>query len=277
MGSWYLSVVRKLLCLSIFSFLLFACGSEDEEYPFDQSPYIEFEEILYLSRDEIAEIGVASGSGALELSFLIYDLEGDIGSSIEEGDHFINLIVDDNGLPVTLNGDHPEPYCYLPIDHTSYQEVRAEYQSSECETDRIINSRPPFSCSDYLIKEDTFYIENIESFYNLQFDFFNAESRRIDISEFLLSNECSLQRFYGRMPVLKDYDGSVGAFLGGVFDISKRDKFSWNLKYYIFHDDFGSIFKEKKWRLDFWIFDRALNKSNIASSGLVTLEEITAQ
>ncbi|MEM7299025.1 MAG: hypothetical protein AAF391_12255, partial [Bacteroidota bacterium] len=85
--------MRILISLCILSILI-SCGKDEEEYPFDQSPYVEFDELVFRDTDT---------QDALELSFIVWDEEGDIGLTEDSEDfndpyHYYDVIIDHEQL-----------------------------------------------------------------------------------------------------------------------------------------------------------------------------------
>jgi len=281
MGSWYLSVVKKLLFIFTIPILLFSCDKEEKEYPFDQSPYVEFEDLVFHD---------GQSASILELSFIVWDKEGDVGfrdQDIGYPFHYYDVIVDSKDDPVKFRNSIEPPFYSLPMDIVFDNEVgkyvgKYDFQNKSFYSEEIVRDGE-FSCEENIILRDNYYnpydtlfgYEN-EYFFNLNVDFYKEEGNELDFKEIFNSNDCNLGNFNAK---LFDISGisHFSPLDGNPFKIERRDRYSWKITYNMQSNVLKVIFLDKPFELRFSINDQALNESNIASSGLVTLEEITAE
>ena len=275
--------MKNPLLALILVFTLFACSKEEEEYPFDQSPYVEFDELVFYDDD--------IGQDTLELSFIVWDREGDIGfRDLDVGFPYnqFNVIVDSNNELVTISNDLEPPYYQLPMDilldsktweynYFIFSEPRSLFSNTD-------ERSGLYSCEEYIIRYDpmTNFSDPIDTLYgqlnnyykNLNVDFLKTNGRKFDFQEAFNSQSCSLGDFDAKLFDISDV-GFFNPVYVDVFDVERRGEYSWKISYYMRSQAWKLAFSNEPLEIQFSITDRELNESNTASSGLVTLEEIT--
>ena len=268
MVSWYLSYVKKSLLILLFSLIIVSCNDDAEEYPFEQSPYVEFDDLVFRDTDQL---------DTLELSFILWDRERDIGftSSLEDQNrpfHYAEIIIDDNDQPVKISGDYTPPFFKTPI-FFSFSEPAyfTDQKIPFSETD----NRGAYTCANYeIIELDTFFIERNKYYYNVHVDFIDDEGDEIDFELLFSVDDCSVGNFNLRLNPLEEID-FFETFDAGTFRIERRGRYSWGITYKMTSAAFKLALQGERFGIELLVNDRELNESNTISSGLVTLEEIT--
>jgi len=264
--------MNKLLFLLGFSSLLIllSCGDDEEEYPFSQSPFVEFENLVFHD---------SNSQDTIELTFIIWDEEGDIGLDnavdVQAPYHQYDAIIDENNDPVTISGTFELPFYNVP---TFFQNINGEivnvFFPSEKSLFSEMDNRPSYSCANYQIIEtefqpDTFYIIRNKYFHNLHVDFLDREGISIDFNEIFNNPDCNIGDFNARLyPIGNTPVGDQ------TFSVVKLNRFAWRVSYRMMSQSWRPAFQEDPFEVQFQVNDRELNESNIVGSGLVTLEEI---
>ncbi|MEO9483403.1 MAG: hypothetical protein ABJG47_08165 [Ekhidna sp.] len=260
----YLRDMKGLCVLFFLSTLFVSCSEEEKRYPFEQSPYAEFDDL---------EFHDSSSLDTLLLTFTIWDIEGDIGSDLNEVNEF-ELILDELGRPVTISGDQ-QPSCYLPITSRKLQDIDVNYEADGCRVDFTIPERPPFSCDEYqIIKDDTLFIRRIKGYYDLLIDFKNVNNENYNFQEIFNSSDCNLGNFNARLIDFANVD-VFRPIEVNPYKIKKLSKFSYQVSYMMLSSGWKPAIGQNQFELEFQVIDQTLNESNVATSGLVTLEKIT--
>ena len=271
--------MRQFLFISITSLILFSCSEEKTEYPFDQSPYVEFEDLVFYDAQ----------TDTLELSFIVWDREGDVGfrnEDIAHPYHLYDVVLDKDDNFISHESIYNPPFRTVPgfyaVDPDDFRYklfVQNEF-SEELQLDKY----PSLSCEDYAITNeygDPLFLGWInDHYYNLEVSFLDSDNHEIDFREIFGAEEpydlCGIGEFDARL-----FDYSHVNFFNSVehmpFRIKRRDKYSVIITYLIQTNALKIALLKNIFKVDFFIKDRELNQSNTASSGLVTLEEITAQ
>ena len=103
--------MKYFLLLTTVILLLASC-SEDSEYPFEQSPYVEFEDLAFIDSEQIVD--------TLKLSFTVWDSDGDLGledvRNLNHPYHEYNVITDSQGEPVRLRNEVIPPFYSSPVN-----------------------------------------------------------------------------------------------------------------------------------------------------------------
>ncbi|PIB36136.1 hypothetical protein BFP72_12390 [Reichenbachiella sp. 5M10] len=243
-----------LCVICILSLCLDSCTEPD---PFPDTPNISFEDITYYETDVATD--------TLTLSFNFEDGDGDLGLSSEEIYYPYNdlfYIVDSAIIQNEVMRDfrfveYNDPNVYPPFYKIALTEFGGSYVFHS-DTD----DRPSFSCEDYEIDElDTLYIVKNDFRNNIYVKFFRDRGNGFEEYNYKDANafECGLS-FDGRFPIL-DKD-NIGTSLQGT------------IKYKIQSASFRVVFRNYPMKLQFYIYDRALNPSNIAETPIFTLDEL---
>ncbi len=221
---------------------------------YSEIPHIEFEKLeLFEGSDE------ERTSDSLLLTFSIQDGDGNVG--INESESFVpyhsyNIIVDSNDSLVTYTGDFDPPfYSVNPAG-------AVELFSNE-------DNRPVYNCTNYLIANtstdvrDTFYIELNEYHHNLHVDILkkrNGEYSLMDYGEAFGSSDCALNNFNGRVPVFDEEN--IGRSLKG------------SIGYAMLSAGHKIVLSRDTFMVRFYLYDRALNQSNVVETPDFTLSDV---
>lgn len=247
--------------------ILFACfclailtGCFDKDI-FPDTPKITFEEIKFLD---------TPSTDSLVLTFSFEDGDGDVG--LDDGPDLLlpyqiyDVIVDsdDSLLTISSEPDRINPPLFkapVVIDEND-GEISYVYFPDSKSLFSDIDNRPAYSCDSYeIIESDTFYIARNEFYYN-----FHVEFQRklrddtyevIDFRQTFNNPDCSLGDFNARIPFF-DSDGKSGT-----------------ITYAMLSQVFRLAFLDDVIRLRFYIYDRALNKSNEVFTSDFVLSDIT--
>lgn len=274
--------MKDLIFIFITSLLLLAC-KKDEEYPFEQSPYIEFQELSYSEDEE-------SFSKILELQFIVWDKEGDIGfKDYEVGYpyHLYNIIIDSNNEPVRFSNEIEPPFYIAPMNlifdgSTSRYVGQFDLKNKTLYSGEIIRDEE-FSCDKQILLNDQFgspydtlFGQENEFFSNLDITIYDEEGNEFDFRSYFNSSSCTIGNFDGRLLDISGID-IFSPLEGNPFSVARRDEYSWFVKYEMNSSVWSLVFLDEQRELQFQINDQGLNQSNIETTGLVTLEEITKE
>ncbi len=245
------------LLFSIFILAFLSSCFEPDEFP--DTPRIEFESVKYIE---------TSGIDSLILSFSFEDGDGNIGMNDNINDllapyHIFSFIVDSNGDVLTISRQPiTTPLYELPVFVQLSETGETEFfiaGSRELFSDT--DNRPPYNCESYeIFGSDTVYVLRNEFYHNFHIQFMkksNGSYSEIDFAEIFQSDDCELGNFNGRIP-LYDPQGREGV-----------------ITYSMLSQLFRLSFLDDTIQLRFWIYDRSLNKSNIAESPDFILRDIT--
>ncbi len=249
---------QSYLVLSLI--LLTSCFDPPE---FENEPFIEFADIRFIEVDQ--------ASDSLILSFNFQDGDGDIG--LEQGEvfppyHEFNFVIDSLNRQRVISRDtaatavrFSDENLTLPlytIDPFDNIELFSEF-----------DNRPSYNCIDYFelivddVVQDTFYRVPNEFANNIIIDFF----RKTNGQYVLINDEIGVdpncpQTFNARIPI---FDAeNIGRALSGT------------INYALLSQGFELFFLSDTIRLEFYIFDRALNRSNRISTPDFVLADITS-
>lgn len=226
-------------------------------------PPPEFPEVPNIDFKELEFREYATGSDSLILKFDFEDGDGDIGLTSDEifsPYHPINLVIDSRDSVVTFSDTTAVPPFYL-IDPRNVATFFSE-----------TDNRPPFNCSSYLIGSfsdigsDTFFIQKNEFHNNLHIEFLrkrNGQYTEIDFAAEFGNANCSVVDFNGRIPIFEREN--LGRSLSGT------------ISYAMLSAGFPIILRADTFKVKFYIYDRALNKSNEVESPDLTLDRITEE
>lgn len=224
-------------------------------------PPPEFSDIPVIRYQNMVFRESASGSDSLILRFEVEDGNGDIGLGSDETYapyHPYNIIIDSRDSVVTYGDTAVVPpfYSINPLNEVEF--------FSDTDT------RPAYNCSDYQIAEftdlgsDTFYIQVNEYHNNFYIDFLVKSGdayKEIDWAEEYGGNDCAVVNFNGRIPIFDEEN--LGRSLSGT------------ISYAMLSAGFPVILNNDTFKIRFYIYDRALNQSNVAESPDLTLPDIT--
>lgn len=227
---------------------------------FPDTPRIEFEEISFIDTET---------TDSLVLTFTFEDGGGDVGLGngrdlfapyeiydviIDSDDSTITITQDVGSInfplfkaPVVIDQQDGElAYFFFPEDKVPFSDV---------------DNRPAYSCDNYeIIETDTFYIARNEFHYNFHIEFqrkVNDSYQEINFRQIFNNPDCSLGNFNGRIPYY-DPEGKSGT-----------------ITYSMLSQAFRLAFLDDVIRVKFYIYDRALNKSNEVFSPDFVLTDIT--
>lgn len=238
-------------------FFMSACF-ETEEFP--NTPQISFQDVRFVDTDAL---------DSLVLSFTFQDGDGDIGLTNSFDDlatpyQIFDIILDARDSVVSISEDDVTlPLFAAPvvIDNQAGQPVYLFFPSEK----RLFSdsdNRPVYDCENYeIIDADTFFVARNEFHFNFHVEFLGksqgqSEFTLIDFREVFNSNDCTLGNFDGRIPLF-DPDGREGVFT-----------------YAMLSQAFRLVFLDDSIKLRFYLYDRALNQSNIEESRAFTFNQL---
>ncbi|WP_425391809.1 hypothetical protein [Ekhidna sp.] len=249
---------RNLLIFCLAAASLTSCFDKDI---FPDTPNIAFEDIKFID---------TQSTDSLQVTFSFEDGNGDIG--LESGQdllfpyHVYNFVMDSEDSVVFINQDPSSiafPVYEVPvvIDQQDGELIYFFFPDQKVlfsDTD----NRPAYSCESYeVIDSDTLYVTRNEYYYNFHVEFERKVGEDIyepiDFRGIFNNNDCSLGNFNGRIPFF-DSDGKSGTFT-----------------YSMLSQAFKLAFVDDVIRVKFYIYDRALNKSNEVVSSDFFLSDIT--
>ncbi len=250
-----MKAIAKLLFFGCLALVLTACFSTEV---FPPEPTIEFIDISFVDTD---------GLDSLIVSFRFEDGDGNIGltNSIADLDppyHIQNFVVDDEDSVVTLGeNDAVLPFYSAPviteeIGGISFFRVLTGQKVLLSETD----NRPPYNCNDYFLNgSDTIFITENEFYHNFHVEFqekINGNYSPIDFQQIFGDQNCVQGDFNGRIPWF-DPNGKEG-----------------EISYAMLSQAYRLAFQEDTIRLQFYLYDRDLNRSNIEVSRDFVLRDL---
>jgi len=201
-----------------------------------------------------------SGSDSMVLTFNFEDGDGDIGLSSTQTYYPyqpFNVVVDSRDTLVTYSATDIVPPLYL-VDPTTGGN-RTLFSDND--------NRPPYNCKDYLIQSsDTFYIQKNPYHNNFHIQYQrkrNGVYTKIDFASEFGNTNCDVVDFNGRIPVFDPEN--IGNTLTG------------SISYAMISAGFPIVLRQDTFRVVFYIYDQALNESNIVNSPDMTLKKITIE
>jgi len=245
----------KLLFSGLFLLFLTSCF-ESEVFP--EAPFIELESLQYRDND---------GLDSLILSFRFEDGTGDIGLTNGLNDliypyHLYSYVIDATDSTVTLNDPHVVlPLSTAPILVASDENGGlAPFLAGPIEPYSDVDNRPAYNCTDYeIVGSDTIFVVRNEFYHNFHIEFrekINGSYIPIDFAAIFGSDDCDIGNFNARIPYY-DPDGKEGV-----------------LTYSMLSQVFRLSFLDDTIQMRFWIYDRGLNKSNVAETPDFVLRDL---
>ncbi|WP_420315652.1 hypothetical protein [Ekhidna sp.] len=250
-------MIRNLIILCVVSVAVSGCFDKDI---FPDSPKITFEEIKFIDTEL---------TDSLKLTFSFEDGNGDVG--LEGGQDLFkpyqiyNFVMDSEDSVVFISQDPSSiafPLYSVPVLIDQLDgEIAYFFFPDEKVLFSETDNRPAYSCDSYeIIEFDTVYVARNEFYYNFHIEFQKkiAEDtyEPINFRQIFNSQDCSLGNFNGRIPYY-DPDGKSGTItytmLSLLFRLGLQDEV----------------------RAKFYIYDRALNKSNEVFTPDFFLSDIT--
>ena len=252
--------IRSSYITVLASFFLAGCFSPPE---FSNVPAISF--------SHLECIEVPSSPDSLILSFSFMDGDGDIGLGTETRFtfppyHEINVVFDSEDSLVVYDDDRVIPPLF---SGPSFNSLSLYSESSEL---------PPYSCKDYFIldpglksileenigarvRSDTILIEQNEFNRNIYVTIYRKRNGNYtSVNDEFGAASCT-DTFNARIPIF-DRD-NLGRSLSGT------------ISYAMLSQGFQLVFLNDTIKMDFYIYDQALNQSNIATTGDFVLSDIT--
>lgn len=237
--------------------ILTSCFDKDI---FPDTPKIAFEDLKFID---------TQSTDSLVLTFSFEDGNGDVG--LGNGQDLLlpyqiyDVIIDSDDSTITINQDastiNPPLFrAPLLIDQEDGEIAYFFFPESKAPFSDIEN-RPAYSCESYeIIESDTFYIARNEFHYNFHIEFqrkVGESYQKINFRQIFNNPDCSLGNFNGRIPFY-DPEGKSGT-----------------ITYAMLSQAFRLAFLDDIIRVKFYIYDRALNKSNEVVSPDFVLADIT--
>lgn len=254
--------IVQILLLVIVSTLFNGCFDPPE---FQDEPIISFNDVTYISRE---------GSDSLILTFDFQDGDGDIGLRNDNDEnpdkfppfHDRNYIIDNSNPArfVTFSGSDYEFPWYMINEYDndpvffSDTDNRPDYNCRNFQYDSL-----PVTYGDSLaIIVDTLYVVENEFNKNLYVTFYRKiQGQYRNINE-ELSNSPQCQDFFNaRFPIFDE--DNLGRALSG------------SISYAMISTGFEATFRNDSIMIEFYIYDRALNKSNVVRSPDFLLADVT--
>lgn len=219
---------------------------------FSEDPVIKYRSLRYINYPDRAE-GVRD---SLILRFDFRDGDGNIGLD-DRFDfppyHAYDSVIDAKGSVVTVGDDSLVAPFYL-VDPLGNRTVYSE-----------TGDKPAYNECDYKIQgKDTFLIVQNKHNRNFYIDFYRKRSgnyQKINFQEVFGSDKCEQLTFDARIPIFND-EGQ-GKSMSGTINYNLRSSL-WEL-----------ALSTDTFKVQFYIYDRMLRKSNIEESPDLTLLGIT--
>lgn len=233
----------------ILATLLFSGCFEPPD--FSPIPDIEFRSLRYIEYED--------ASDSMLLQFDFQDGDGDIGLRDEDANypfHSNNLIIDSRDSIVTYSNNVVPPFYTAPWVHPYYfVDLKEPFSEGD--------SRPAYNNCDYFIDpsltDDTLFIQKNEFANNFHIDFLERKNG-VYSKVFFSSSTCDIVDFNGRIP---------------IFDSEHNGKsLTGTITYSLFSRGFKTILTPDTFKVQFYIYDRALNKSNVVESPEFLFQDI---
>ncbi|MFY0689444.1 MAG: hypothetical protein JXQ90_19900 [Cyclobacteriaceae bacterium] len=230
-----------------------------------EPPAFPLEPEISFNRMEFVDVEGAADS--LVLTFDFQDGDGDIGLSSSDylpPFHSFDLVFDSNGEPVFYN----DTAFTLPL-YSIYDSTQRELPVYE-----FSGELPEYSCRDYtsgyeyvingdtiFSRQDTLLIDQNEFNKNIYLEFLRKRGADyVSINNEFSRGSCD-EFFNSRIPVF-DEDNMGRAISGSI-------------SFAMLSQGFKATFRNDSIKVRFYIFDRGLNKSNVAESPDFVLRDIT--
>ncbi|MEN8248202.1 MAG: hypothetical protein ABFS32_04670 [Bacteroidota bacterium] len=237
MGGYRL-LVKGTLVVGVFVLFMSACLTPPE---FPNEPEISFNKIIY------KEGGTEFASDTLVLTINFQDGDGNLG------------FVDDS---MDISPPYHQDNYYIKLSDSTYVTL-ADRALPGFDT-LLPPYEFPYTCINYhnTNETDTFYTEPNEYYYNIYVNFFVRKNGIYTEFDWLtLYNDCNTP-YHGRFPLL---------------NIPYRDRpLTGKLKYNMESvTGLRPIFRDDTLKLEIYIYDRALNKSNVIETPDFVIKNIT--
>jgi hypothetical protein len=235
--------LKGTLLLGLLIILVSACFNAPE---FPNEPSITFNDIIF-----------KHGATDLDPDSLILTL------NFQDGDGDLGLRADGTDTEPPYN----DLWFFRNVNYPIGIDSAVKYSDRFTpEYDTLPPYEFPYKCVNYTLAEnDTFYVQANEFHNNIYVDFFVKKNGIYTEFDFLalFEPECNPLTFNGRYPVLNEPDPGRARPLEGKLKYSMESA-GWEL-----------IFRQDTMKLDIYIYDRALNKSNLISTPDFVLKNIT--
>ncbi len=248
------------LLFSVFILSFLSSCFEEEQFP--ETPLIEFESLKYVDTE---------GLDSLVLSFSFQDGDADLGLNDDVNDllapyQVYSVVIDAQDSVVFIDdGALQLPLYHAPVFIATLDngQIARVFFTEEKVLFSQTDNRPPFDCENYeIIDSDTAYVVRNEFYHNFHIQFMqkrNGNYSEIDFAEIFQSDDCELGNFNGRIPFY-DPNGREGI-----------------ITYSMLSQLFRLSFLDDTIQLRFWVYDRSLNKSNVAESPDFVLRDLISQ
>ena len=232
--------LKGTVLLGLLTILVSACFNAPE---FPNEPSIAFNNIIFKHG------ALETDPDSLILTLDFRDGDGDLGLRSDGPDTGAPY----HDLWVFINVNNPDSLVKLSDRNTPQYDTLPPYEF-------------PYKCINYtLAGGDTIYVQPNEFHNNIYIDFFVKKNGVY--TEFIFADlfapECNPLTFNGRYPILNEPDPNRDRPLEG------------NLKYKMESAGWELVFRQDTLKLDIYIYDRALNKSNMISTPDFVLKNIT--
>jgi hypothetical protein len=239
-----MKLIRNFSLAFLLTWMVGGCLTPPE---FPVTPEITFDDISFCKSSDPLQ------SDAIVLSLNFKDGDGDLG----------------------LNG--PDTLNEFVNKVTSFQNQTIRYKMKRLNPQLTVNGKPvpdfvsPFNCTNWIVDRDsktnvvrdTIYVEYNPNYYNMFVDIYidngNNNFIKYDFSSNFKYPNCNLQGYSSRFPVLST-------------DLSKKSPLEGKITYKMRSLDL--IVGNKRFKLQFTIQDRALNKSNEVTTQVFTLQSL---
>lgn len=255
-------ILFKSLVGFVMMSLIVCISSCQEPDPFPNTPNISFKNLKFVKTVENNTLD------SLVLEFDFEDGDGDLGLSSDEflpPYHDQDYIRDNRGRLIRLN-THIDSVELPLFRHNVYDNTSTFFSDTD--------NRPSYSCQAYDTATirvgpnttifDTLYVVKNAFRYNLYLKFFwdrgEGGFEELDF-EFLTSQFGCGENFNGRFPILDA--SNIGTSLQG------------SIKYAMVSSGFEITLRNNPFKIQFYIFDRATNQSNMVETPVYILEDIT--
>ena len=245
--------------LSIASSILFCGCPTIPEFP--NEPSISYEDVTFRIISDTTDEGAVFSTGQIDLSLNFEDGDGDLGLASDENNPpfhpFVFPLTDDDNLIRFGESDTLPPYS--PIDYLI-----------PLKDDTIVVSYTKFAGTDssqfvnlLLTENDTVYIQLNPRRNNIFVDFYYKPTNNSDFVLLDFKGPPYYQSFDGRFPPLNtaEYDRPING----------------TLTYSLKSVSFELLFREQPIMLEFYILDRAGNKSNVAQTNPFVLSQVKTE
>jgi len=272
-----------MLLLLLLAVSFFSCEDE-EEYPFTQSPYIELESLAY------KEDTLSYTADALVISLIVWDEDGDLGVDNFEVSypyHEYDIIFDSNDLPVELDNEVEPPFYSVPsnisFDNSLNEYVLFPEFDNKTFSSDVLMRHGEVSCDINIVLYREFdeplilYGSRNKYHRNLFINFYDDNGSEV-VWEDLFGNAsgdrtCQFVSWDLKYPVITNVRQLV-PLKDIFFTVERRSKYSWELSFELKSFVFRLLLNQIDAEARIQLSDRALNESNIITTGFIDLDEI---